>query len=404
MTNAEITADAKRYPAVWASFNPAPWFAAKPAIKLSRYYVPSEDSNLISGHNLAWFQTNHPDWILYACDPNNNPTSEIAYVPGIGFPDVPLDIHNPAVVDYQIRQSLAPYMISNHYNVAAFDEILFTNFLVGGNPELGQQIMPGYYACGIFTGGPQNPNTFVRRYASKGDTQYGVDILNWLRTAKNIFTTDPTIAPHQFKIFINHTVQSQSDPNEIALLSLVDMEIDEVGFSDYGNYQKAPYSALFGATVSWMKWLQSHNVAIGIIDKFAGQTKVTGLQEEYSIATYLMGKEQGAYLFTVPDNGPGYGYGAEQWHYEYDTALGPPCQEMYGGSAYDPKNPQIWYRQFANGLAVVNSGSLPLASENATLPTGRVYKDIHNRKVTNPLSVASNDAYVLTTAAGTGCN
>ncbi|MDP9023938.1 MAG: hypothetical protein M3N13_01005, partial [Candidatus Eremiobacteraeota bacterium] len=163
-------------------------------------------------------------------------------------------------------------------------------------------------------------------------------------------------------------------------------------------------SGLFGATVSWMKWLQSHNVAIGIIDKYDQVQSVTASQEEYSIATYLMGKEQGAFLFTAPNNGPGYGYGAEQWHYEYDTSLGPPCAEMYGGKTYDPNNPQIWYRQFANGISVVNSGSLPTASENATLPTGRVYKDIHNRKITNPLAVASNDAYVLTTAKGTGCN
>lgn len=399
MTNAEITADAHRYPAVWGSFNPAPWIAAKRTIQLSHYYVPPEDSIVISGNNLAWWQQNHPDWILYTCDSNNNPTTEIAYVPGIGYPDVPLDIHNPAVIDYQVRQSLAPYLIANGYKAAALDQINFNNILVGGNPELGQTIIKGNYACGIYENG-----TFVRRYTSRTDTAYAVDMLNWISTARSIFNTDPVISPYHLEIFVNHTVQSMSDPNEIALLSYVDMELDETGFADYGFYQKQGNSALFLATVNWMKWLQSHNVAIGIIDKFdQDPQKVTGNQEEYSIATYLMGKEQGAYLYTAPTNAPGIGYGAEQWHYEYNANIGPPCAEMYGGATYDPNNPQIWYRQFANGLAVVNSGSLPLASENATLPAGRVYADIHNRKITNPLPVASNDSYVMTTAKGTGC-
>lgn len=398
MTDAEITADAHRYPGVWGSFNPHPWTAAKPKVLVSHYYVPPEDSNLMSGHDLTWWQQNHPDWILYTCDANNNPTMEIAYVPGIGFPDVPLDIHNPDVIKYQILDSLGPYLIANGYNTAAFDQINFNNILVGGNPELGQKIIPGYFACGVYQNG-----TFVRRYQSKSDPQYAADMINWLNTMRTYFKTDPNLAPHNLKVFVNHTVQSTSDPNENQLLNDVDMELDETGFSDYGFYQKQGNSGLFYATVNWMRWLQSHNIAITIIDKFDQENVVTQLHQEYSMATYLMGKEQGGYIFTVGANGPGYGYGAEQWHPEYLTAIGKPCQEMYGGPRYDPNNPQIWYRRFANGMAVVNSGSLPLASENATLPANHTYTDVFGRTVTNPLSVASNDAYLLTTAKGTGC-
>ncbi|MEO9263004.1 MAG: hypothetical protein ABI282_02855 [Candidatus Baltobacteraceae bacterium] len=399
MPSSQIIADAYRYAAVWSSFNPLPWYQGNPRTQISRYYVPPEDSNLISGNNLAWWKANHPDWILYTCDTNNNPTTQIAYVPGIGFPDVPLDIHNPLVIQYQLQQSLIPYLIANHYEAAAFDQINFNNILVGGNPELGQSIIPGYYACGVYQNG-----TFVRRYASKSDPQYGVDMLNWLRTARSLLN-----ASH-LEIFVNHTVQSQSDPNEIALLSLVDMEMVEPGFSDYGFYQRQGNAGVFLVTVNWMKWLQSHNVAIGIIDKFdQGQTFVSPLELEYSIATYLMGEEQGAYLFTAPDNCTQpcttYGYGTEQWHQEYTASIGTPCKEMYGGATYDPRNPQIWYRRFSGGISVVNSGSLPIPSETATLPTNHTYVDLEGRAITNPLTVASNDAYVLLTGNGnnTGC-
>lgn len=398
MSNAEIAADAYRYSSVWASFNPAAWHAAKPAVFTSHYYLPEEDSNAISGHDITWFQTNHPDWIMYACDTNNNPTTQYAYT-GVGFPDVVLDMRNPLVVDYEIRQSLGPYLIANHYRAAALDQVVFSNVEVGGNPELGQKVISGYYGCGIYLNG-----TFVRRYTGSKDPAFATDVINWVKTARSIFTTDPTIGPHHLAILVNHPVGSTSDPNDIALAQNVDMEMTESGFADYGNYQLPGAAGVFGATVNWMKWLQAQNVAIGIIDKFDNDARdITTDQFEYSLATYAMGKEQGAYLYTAGANGSGYGYGAEQWHPEYAIRLGAPCAEMYGGSTYDPKNPQIWYRRFNNGMTVVNSGSLPIASEMATLPTNHTYTDIESRAVTNPLSVSSNDAYVLQTKNGTGC-
>lgn len=399
MTDAEIAADAHRYPAVWGSFNPLPWHSAKPSEKTSQYYVPQEDSHAISGHDIAWWQANHPDWILYACDANNNPTTQYAYAPGVGFPDVPLDMHNPAVVDYQIRQSLAPYLIANTYRAVALDLVVFRNIMVGGNPNLGQTVMPGYYGCGVYQNG-----TFVRRYSGANDPAYVTDLLNWIATAHTIFKTDKTIAPYRFEIFVNHPPGYASDPNEATLMQNIDLDLLESGFSDYGSYKQAAYAHLFSEMVSWMKFVQSHNAAVGIIDKFNNENKALSPAEvEYSIATYLMGNEQGAYLYTAPNNLPGVGYGAEQWHHEYSTNLGTPCAEMYGGPAYDPANPHVYYRRFANGIAVVNSGSLPVTSENATLPANLTYTDIEKRAISNPLPVASNDAYVLTTAAGTGC-
>lgn len=399
MTDAQISADAHRYPAVWGSFDPAPWHAAKPSVKIARYYVPEEDSNLISGHDITWWQANHPDWILYACDANNNPTTQYAYAPGIGYPDVPLDMHNPAVVNYQIQQSLAPYLIANNYRAVALDLVVFRNIMLGGNPNLGQTVMPGYYGCGIYQSG-----TFVRRYSSAKDPAFVTDLVNWIVTARTIFKTDRTIAPHHLEIFVNHPPGYSTDPNELTLLQNVDFDLLESGFADYGNYKLPAYAALFNEMVNWMKFVQSHNVAVGIIDKFDNEnTAVSSLEVEYSIATYLMGDEQGAYLYVAPNNRPGIGYGAEQWHSEYNTKLGTPCAEMYGGPSYDPSNPHIYYRRFASGIAIVNSGSLPTASETATLPTGLVYTDIEKRAITNPLTVASNDGYVLLTAPGTGC-
>jgi hypothetical protein len=119
-----------------------------------------------------------------------------------------------------------------------------------------------------------------------------------------------------------------------------------------------------------------------------------------------MGKEQAADLFIGPASGccgpgiPDMAYGTEQYYPEYQAPIGTPCGEYYGGGTYDRNNPHIYYRRYTGGLAIVNSGSLPRASELARLPAGKVYTDLEARPITNPLVVNSNDAYVLLTSSG----
>lgn len=396
MTTSQIDADATRYDMVWGSFTPNPWRTSRYTLP-SRYYIPQEDSYLISAHSLSWWQANHPDWILYACDPSGNPTTQIAYNPGVGFPDVPLDMHNPAVLNYQITQSLLPYAINHNYTAVAIDQVIFQNIMVGGNPELGQKVIAGYYGCGVYQNG-----TFVRRYTGPKDPQYTADLLNWIATLRSTIKTQ--FASRNPAIFVNHPAGSLSDPNELQLISNIDGNINEVGFSDYGNYQQQSKAPIFLSTVNYMRYLQSKGVASIIIDKFQpdGAT-VTTNHLEYSIATYLTGNEGLADLFVVGSNGQGYGYGAEQWHQEYTTQMGAPCGPFYGGPAYDKNNPQIYYRRFAHGMVIVNSGSLPVTSEKATYPSYLPWTELEKRPLANPLSVASNDAYVLLTT-GNGCS
>jgi len=65
------------------------------------------------------------------------------------------------------------------------------------------------------------------------------------------------------------------------------------------------------------------------------------------------------------------------------TQLGAPCSAMYE----DASNAQITM----------------FGTENATLPTNHTYTDLEGRTVTNPLPVASSDAWELTTG-GNGCS
>ncbi|MDQ2866462.1 MAG: hypothetical protein M3R51_09575, partial [Candidatus Eremiobacteraeota bacterium] len=376
----QAQADGPRYGVTWgARPGMAPSWTAKNASLIATYYMPQEtDASPVgwgdAGHTYAWWKTNHPDWILYACDAAGTPTSTPAYIAELPN-NVPLDIHNPEVVAYQI-QTAAHYAIAENYNGIAFDEVLFENVT-------GTGVGSGYYGCGIYSNG-----SFVRRYSGVHDANWEADTIAWVKAAHSILANDSVIGPHHLKMVINHPAGSISDPNEQAILANTDADLDETGFSDYGNYH-ASFS-LFKTTVDWMRYAQAHGTAPLIVDNYSQHTALTPLQTEYSVATYLMGNEGGSGLFT----GNSSSYGAEQYLPQYQAQLGAPCGDYYG----DSQSPAIFYRSFANALVVVSNGSS--ASEYAHLRSGHTYVDLMGRPVSNPMLVASGDAYVLLTTNG----
>jgi hypothetical protein len=129
-----------------------------------------------------------------------------------------------------------------------------------------------------------------------------------------------------------------------------------------------------------------------------GSLSVTNANVDYSVATYLMGNLQAESLYVSPAKG----YGIEQWHSQYQTAIGAPCGPYYGGPSLDSSNPSIYYRRFANAVVVVNGGSGSNSEVARHLPSGHTYTDLFGRSVASPLTIASGDGYVLMTS--NGCN
>lgn len=381
ITRAQASADGYRYNAVWGSrWNiGTAWNDSNPVNETAYYNTLETDESSTGwgaiGHPLAWWQANHPDWVLYACDSNNNPTNIPAWIPGLN--NVPLDVHNPQVIAYQIA-SMADYAHQIGYHALAIDEAVFWQADEG---------FTGGYGCGIYQNGQ-----FVRRYTGTYDPNWAADVVAWVQLAHHILTTDPVISQYHLKMVVNHPAD-QLTSNETTLLANVDAVLDETGYSDYGNY-KGGSAATFAMTTDWAKYAQDHGTAVLMNDNW-GNVQVGTPQLDYSIATYLMGNEQGESLFASP----GSGYGLEQYHQQYTAPVGAPCGEYY--SAHDPNNPSIYYRRFANAIVVVNGGS-GSNNEVAYLPSGHTYSDVFGRGVSNPLTIDSNDGYVLMTA--NGCN
>lgn len=335
---------------------------------ISQYFIMGMDQYSVTQHSLNWWKSNHPDWILYACDASGNPTHDIAYMPDINTPDMPIDIHNPDAVRDQV-ETMATYAAAHGYNALAIDQAVFWNTLEGGNPSFGEQRNSNEYACGVWKDG-----TFIRRYASPRDPAWTADVVAYVALARSIAHA------HGVTLIVNHPAGDIANPNEQALVRSTDVEMDETGFSDYGRYVNDS-GALFKRELAFMRYTQEQGTAMLVIDKFTNMTHPNAAGFEYALATYLLGNQGAALLFV----GGLHDYGTLQYHPEYADAIGRPCTDVAGG-------PQVYRRRFSGGLSVVNAG---LTSASFTLPSGASYRDIEGRAVESTLSLRPNDAYVL---------
>lgn len=387
LTAAQIQTEAPNYDSVWGAFQPQTWRASSAKVILSRYMLPIEDDNLVSGHDLNWWKANHPDWILYACDANGNPTNDLAWS-GTGFPDVPLAFYMPAVQQYQM-QLLIPYLQANGYNALAADNTDLTNYILGGNPNFGQSHTAGEYGCGT----KDANGNLVRRYGVQGqqyspvDPQFAADMIGWAAQ------TSAALHAAGLKFLINHPVDTPpTNANEQQLVSYVDGMVDENGFTHYGNLLTGN---AFANTLNWVEYAQSRHVAVLVTDYFCtgggcsnDPNSLTPQQVDWALSTYAIGNEGGEDVYISPHGGSNFSYRGE-----YSTKFGAPC------GPYTQPSAGVYVRKFSGGLSIVNASGAPYTY---TLPA-HTYFDVEGRAIPAPFTVNSPDGYMLTTSGGVGC-
>src|SRR5579875_3014300 len=404
------------YDAVWAAFQPQTWsqyHAAGSTLILSRYYVPFEDAYLISGHDLSWFEQNHPSWILFGCQSNGTPTLDHAWTGTLAAfgKDVPLDIHNPDVVAYQMN-TLLQYLQANGYDAVAIDQIVFQNFLLSPNPNLdGSNPTSGWYGCGVYTqwnGTTPVASSFVRVYGSPsgGDSEqpdqtFINDLLNWVQTAKS------TLGGAGIKVLVNHPASGTAPSgNDATLINSVDGVVDETGFTNYGQWgPDAGTPGDFATTLSWVQNVQSMGKAVFLADyyncqyvpancNFTSASQLSGAEADWAAATYAIANGGGLGMFIAPQ-----GVGEYSYRPELTTSYGAPCgPPVQSGSLY--------VRKFSKGLAIVNDSS---SAQTYTLPN-HAYTDIEQNHITIPgpggtIAINRADgAMLLVTDGSNGCS
>ena len=285
-------------------------------------------------YSIDWFQKNHPDWIVYKCDQTT---------PAYGFnePNTPLDITNPAVLQFLMQQQIIP-QIKAGYQGIGFDNVGFTN---------------AWERCGHFDGQHQ----WVQLYSGlPQDPRYQQSLLTWGQNIhKLIKDYDPAM-----KISMNFSFDYGHRTFWEQMLPSIDILTDEGGFTNFGS-PGFPYvtGAAWQSYVTFLQQFQAADDTRGLF-LFAQypNSNISSGQMLWALANYLLVKGHHAYTTIVGEQQ----YGQFYDHPELHLAVGSPRGDFAANGC-------VYQRLYTKAIVLVNPASnaactvtLPSAYRSAT--------------------------------------
>ena len=354
---ANLTAYASRIDYVWgaSAANVATWRASSnPDIVLSKYIPFTRDPapHVTNGSGLAWWRQHKPELVLYQCD-RKTPAWECFAGEGCAHVSVPLDLTNPATLDYQLQVGVLPASRAG-YNAIAFDNFGLRN---------------EWQACGAFRGPGSSWVQLYDAETPKADPKYTADVLDWLaRAVARIHAVGMLVIPNF----------SEMDFEEATLrvTNLTDGILAEGGFTSWNpvpntsSWHSPPLKTSpdkFERQVGFVRHLQLHGKGFFAINEWgAGPDyslnpakvpyNISGPQNrairQFVVAAFMMvnGGACGIYLTCIQCYGGGAGGLGEMsiWP-EYAATVGHPLSEpVRTGST------GVWSRNYSGGIALVN--------------------------------------------------
>ncbi len=352
-------ASARNYDFVWgASANNVSAFrSANPNIFLT-YYIPFfRDAGTFSDsqpYSLSYWQTTHPDWILYQCD-RHTPAYEF------GDPNVPLDFTNPAVVQWQVQTYAEPAAAGGYDGIAA-DNLGFHNH--SG-------------ACGVYVNGK-----WVQHYSGQlVDPQWNVDVITWLARMQQALHH----LQHPLALIANFGLGNLpwNDVQVQQVVSHTDGILGEEGFTNYGSGYLTDSAWI--QKIQFIESVQQQEKPYYIIDQFHS---VGHAEIQWALASYLMCKEQAAALYISTAQG----YGSATWYSEYTVPIGTPS-----GSMYEAQN--VYWRDYSNGLVIVNPSSTNTYIVTNYAPPGYHFDDLYGNQIGPAITLPPHSGIVLLTSS-----
>ncbi len=353
---------ARYYDFVWGATpgKVAAFRAGNPNAFLS-YYIPFHRDNgtfanpdLGKQHDLNYWQSTHPDWVLYKCD---RTTPALEY----GDPNIPLDFTNPDVVQWQV-QTYAQPASTNGYDAIAADNLNLENL---------------FGACGFYKNGQ-----WVQRYTGETiDKQWQNDILAWVTAMQTALHA----LPHPLALIPNLSAGpvSLGDPVIAQIVTHVDGILDEGGFTNYGNGDLTGSDWLHEIQFIRNVQLQQHKPYY-VSNEFKSAT-LSRDEIQWALASYLMSKEHYSSVYITNNTNGTQNYGADRRYSEYEAKIGNPNSEMYFSQ-------NVYWRDYSNGLVVVN----PSATNTYTVKTSAsTYADLYGNHVNQTFSLPPHSGMVL---------
>ena len=372
MTPEDIAANGSRFDFVRGASGStvAQFKAAHPGIALSAYIPFTRDMH---SKNLSWWQLHHPTWIVYQCD-RKTPTFEFGDV------NVPLDIGNEAVIEYQLNYTA-------QMKQQGYDTISFDNFGTNNN----------FHACGTFA---ENGTWLQKWKGTSKDQQYTDTVFWWLRRfSAGVHNQGLKLMPNFMLGSLKH-----DDKLVLEIGNLTDGIVSEGGFTD--NSARLLLGDRWEEIIYFMQNLQSQGKAYWSINEWGcagscggGHTTATLAQEiagtynisrrvrEWVLASYLIGKGNCSGVYMVCNQC----YGIDAYFDEYKAPLGHPL-------APGRKNQTtgMWERDYSNGKVLL----WPIAAQGSLRVDlgGKAYTDLYGHPITEPsIEMLNGSAKILLT-------
>ena len=323
---------------------------AQPAGAVSCGYLPAF-RDYDRTHTLAWFQANHPDWVVYQAD-RTTPAYEFGNTTYL-----PIDFTNPAVRTYYYDTYVQP-LVDAGYPVVGFDNVGTFN---------------GYGNCGHFDAA----GTWVQQFSGERvDDTWAAAVLDWLGyLAGRLHAAGVGIAAN---LTWNASVKTA---DMLQAVGLVDVYVDEQGFTAHrvANYNDQAWQDKFDFV---------RQVAPGTAYVSINQTATADLadastaQVDWVIANYLLYRERRSMLALCGD---------QQYHVfldrlELHTDIGSPT----AAPSVDAGGARV--RSYTGGLAVVNPSSTQTTT--TALPAG-TWTDLHGTTFTGQIVLPPNSGTAL---------
>lgn len=333
LSPAEVEVTAPHDDFFWGSTQRDSAHAGNPAAVISAYLPLHRDPD--PSHDLAWWNAFHPSWVLYQCD-RKTPAFEF------GSPHMPLDLHNPEVLRWQIEAIVLPAMAEG-YGAVAVDNV----FLSPG--------APGTAGCGVWKDG-----TWIERYdAAASPGPWIDDLVLWAKGMHDALGA----LPRPMKLVFNLDVYSDSLiwPR---LIDQLDGILDEAGVEVNGARGTG---ALWARKVATIRAAQAAGKAYYMMNQLTAPPSGPA-PLEWSLATYLLAKDHLAAVWIAQHDA----YGVDVWRPELAAAIGHPCGE--------PRlDGLLTLRDYSGGIVLVD----PDPGRAATLaldPSAR-FRDLAGRMV-----------------------
>jgi len=348
---------ASHYDFVWGANadNVSAFRSANPNMFIT-YYIPfNRDTGTFADqnayHNLGYWKTVHPDWILYKCD-----RVTPAYVDG--EPNIPLDFSNPNVLSWQVKTYAQPASMSGYDGIDA--------------DNLNLENLSG--ACGSYKNG-----VWVQRYTGQVDDQQWIaDIITWLTEMQQALHS----LPHPLALIPNLSL-APLNPNDSytqQILQHIDGVLDEGGFTRYSHGYLTDEDWV--QHINFIQAVQAMHKPFYIVNQFPPPSVTTG-EIQWALSSYLMSKDSLSAVFISLRQA----YGSDSRYDEYNAPIGKPINEMYLAQ-------HVYWRDYSNGRVVVNPSSTNTYSVSMNVPSGH-FVDLYGNYIGQTITLPPHSGIVL---------